>query len=203
MQKIVFVHTLCKQWRDILSEKPAVRLGEQPRTETPIEQKESMKWLRSFRKVAEIQRLCPETMLVSIGDREADIYELFLEETKGPCVPKLMVRAEKSCARKVEQEHLWQFMSTRNHRNIEGANTRKQERRQERPSLTFVSRCLTPPKTKTTRLSRSAVYAFESERGWRNSYWGCLTTAESTASRKRNIGYSGMGRCGSRYIIGL
>ena len=112
VQKIVFVHTLCKQWRDILSEKPAVRLGEQPRTETPIEQKESMKWLRSFRKVAEIQRLCPETMLVSIGDREADIYELFLEETKGPCVPKLMVRAEKSCARKVEQEHLWQFMSS-------------------------------------------------------------------------------------------
>ncbi len=35
VQKIVFVHTLCKQWRDILSEKPAVRLGEQPRTETP------------------------------------------------------------------------------------------------------------------------------------------------------------------------
>jgi hypothetical protein len=32
------------------------------RKETPIEQKESMKWLRSFRRVAEIQRLCPDTI---------------------------------------------------------------------------------------------------------------------------------------------
>jgi hypothetical protein len=29
------------------------------RKELPIEQKESMKWLKSFRKVAEIQKLCP------------------------------------------------------------------------------------------------------------------------------------------------
>ena len=37
------------------------------RRETPVEQKESMKWLRGFRKVAEIQRLCPGTMFISIG----------------------------------------------------------------------------------------------------------------------------------------
>ncbi len=55
--------------------------------------------------MAEIQRLCPGTTLVSMGDREADVYELFLEATKDPCGPKLLVRAEKSRARKVEQEH--------------------------------------------------------------------------------------------------
>jgi hypothetical protein len=80
------------------------------RKKLPIEQKESIKWLRSFRKVAEVQKLCPSTMLVSIGDRESDIYELFLEASKDPEGPKLLVRAEKSRNRKVEEEFLWDFM---------------------------------------------------------------------------------------------
>lgn len=81
------------------------------RKQLPIEQKESIKWLRSFRKVAEVQKLCPETMLVSIGDRESDIYELFQEASKDPDGPKLLVRAEKTRNRKVEQEFLWDFMA--------------------------------------------------------------------------------------------
>jgi hypothetical protein len=81
------------------------------RKELPIEQKESMKWLRSFQKAAQVQKLCPETMLVVIGDRESDIYELFLEASKQPDGPKLLVRAEKTRNRKVEQEFLWDFMA--------------------------------------------------------------------------------------------
>lgn len=81
------------------------------RKQLPIEQKESMKWLRSFRKVAEVQKLCPETMLISIGDRESDIYELFEQAHKDPDGPKLLVRAEKSRNRKVGQEFLWDFMA--------------------------------------------------------------------------------------------
>jgi hypothetical protein len=81
------------------------------RKELPIEQKESMKWLRSFRKVAEIQKLCPDTKLVSIGDKESDIYELFQEAKKDPDNPKLLVRAEKTRQRKIEQELLWDFMA--------------------------------------------------------------------------------------------
>jgi hypothetical protein len=76
----------------------------------PLEQKESMRWLRSFRKAAEVQKLCPETMLVVIGDREADIYELFLEASQAPEGPKLLVRAEKSRNRKVDQAFLWDVM---------------------------------------------------------------------------------------------
>lgn len=81
------------------------------RGELPIEQKESMKWLRSFRRVAEIQKLCPGSMLISIGDRESDIYELFLEGNKDPEGPKLLVRSERTRKRKVEQEYLWDIMS--------------------------------------------------------------------------------------------
>ncbi|MBM4324887.1 MAG: IS4 family transposase [Deltaproteobacteria bacterium] len=80
------------------------------RKELPIEQKESMKWLRSFRKAAQVQKLCPETMLVVIGDRESDIYELFLEASKEADGPKLLVRAEKTRNRKVDQEFLWDLM---------------------------------------------------------------------------------------------
>jgi len=80
------------------------------RSHLPIEQKESMKWLRSFRKVAEVQKLCPNTLVVSIGDRESDLYELFAEAVKDPGAPGLLVRAEKSRDRKVEQQLLWDVM---------------------------------------------------------------------------------------------
>ena len=39
------------------------------RRQHPIEQKESQKWLRSFRKVAAIQPACPQTKLISVGLR--------------------------------------------------------------------------------------------------------------------------------------
>jgi hypothetical protein len=83
------------------------------RHQLPIEQKESAKWLRSFRKLAEIQRQCPETTLVSIGDRESDMYPLFLEATKDPEGPRLLVRAAKNRQRKVGEERLWTHMRKR------------------------------------------------------------------------------------------
>ena len=82
------------------------------RKETPIEQKESMKWLRSFRKIAEVQRLCPDTRLVSMSDRESDIYELLQEATKDPDGPGLLIRAEKSRQRQVEHGYLWDDMAS-------------------------------------------------------------------------------------------
>lgn len=82
----------------------------QRRKQLPIEQKESMKWLKSYRAAAEVQKLCPETMLVSVGDRESDIYELFLEACKDPKGPKLLVRCDQSHNRKVDELHLWERM---------------------------------------------------------------------------------------------
>ena len=70
-----------------------------------------MKWLRSFRKVAQVQKLCPDTMIVSTGDRESDIYELFREAVKDPDGPKLLIRMDKSRQRKVEQQLLWDLMA--------------------------------------------------------------------------------------------
>jgi hypothetical protein len=83
------------------------------RKRLPIEQKESQKWLRSFRKVAEVQKACPNTKLISIGDRESDVYELFQEATRGPQGPGLLVRMNRSAGRKVGGVLLWNFMLTR------------------------------------------------------------------------------------------
>ncbi len=64
------------------------------RKKRSIEEKESAKWLKSFRALAEVQRRTPGTRLVSVGDREADIYELFQEALADPQGPGLLVRAE-------------------------------------------------------------------------------------------------------------
>ena len=62
--------------------------------------------------VAEAQRQSPNTMLVSVGDREADIYELFelaLRDSRGP---KLLVRAEHDRLLDDGQGHLWAMLAS-------------------------------------------------------------------------------------------
>lgn len=79
----------------------------------PIEEKESYRWLQSYQRVREIQLLCPNTRLVSVGDREADIYELFQEAAKEPNGPDLLVRANHACQRQTtEQQYLWKHLSS-------------------------------------------------------------------------------------------
>ena len=73
------------------------------RKERAIAEKESRKWLISYRAVAEAQKLCADTLLVSVGDREADIYDLFHEAAQDPGNPRLLVRAERTRQRQVEQ----------------------------------------------------------------------------------------------------
>ncbi len=77
----------------------------------PIEEKESYRWLQSYQRVSEIQALCPDTRLISVGDREADIYELFQKAIKTPSGPDLLVRANRSCQRKTtEEQALWEHL---------------------------------------------------------------------------------------------
>lgn len=43
----------------------------------PIEEKESYRWLQSFAEAMEIAALLPNTQIISVADREADLFELF------------------------------------------------------------------------------------------------------------------------------
>lgn len=49
------------------------------RTRLPIEMKESFRWLKGYRTASESAATFPETRLVSIADREADIYDIFID----------------------------------------------------------------------------------------------------------------------------
>jgi hypothetical protein len=83
------------------------------RYERPIEQKESYKWLKSFQGAARLQRqLGSAATVVSVGDREADIYELFCLAQKDPLHPKLLVRAERDRRLQDANLCLWQYMET-------------------------------------------------------------------------------------------
>lgn len=53
------------------------------RKETPIEQKESRRWLEGLRQARAAAEASPKTQCVCIADSEADIYEVFAED-RGP-----------------------------------------------------------------------------------------------------------------------
>ena len=75
----------------------------------PIEQKESYKWLKSFSAASRLQAQCPHSQVVSLGDRESDVYELFVAAQNDPHRTKLLVRAFQD--RKLAQgAHLWSHL---------------------------------------------------------------------------------------------
>jgi hypothetical protein len=83
------------------------------RHERPIEKKESYKWLKSFQGAARLQRqLGAASTVVSVGDREADVYELFLSAQKDPLHPKLLIRAEQDRRLQDSNANLWRYMES-------------------------------------------------------------------------------------------
>lgn len=156
------------------------------RHQLPIEEKESIKWLVSYRAVAEAQKLCSDTTLISVGDREADLYELFQEALQDPRGPKLLIRAERTRNRKVEQEDLWQRM---NAEPVAGCLDVAVPRRALRPARTaklqirFAQVVLRPPgSSKFPALSLWAVYAREVGHGAEVTdpiAWMLLTTVKT------------------------
>lgn len=171
------------------------------RQELPIEQKESMKWLRSYQKVAQVQKLCPETMLIAMGDRESDIYELFLEASKDPAGPRLLVRAEKTRNRKVDQEFLWDFMAKQEVAGSLKIHVPRRDSRQARDAVIdvrFAEVVLNPPQRCASGSSIAiwAVYVTEEANQTVPSpiEWMLLTTVEVESfqdAQKRVEWYSG------------
>ena len=132
----------------------------------PIEQKESAKWLRSYRAAAEARKHCPDTRVVSVGDREADLYELFAEAVSTTGGPDLLVRAERTRSRNTEHGPLWDHMARQ---PVAGFVDIHVPRRGRRPARTarLAVRCarveLQPPRGKKALgpVPIWAVYAHE------------------------------------------
>jgi len=137
------------------------------RYQRPIEQKESFKWLKSFRAAARLQRqLGAASTVVSMGDREADVYELFALALSDRAHPKLLVRAERDRRVKDTSACLWQYMENQ---PVAGQRMLHVPRRKGRAprdavlKIRFAQVELRPPKLKPSLgvLRLWAVYATE------------------------------------------
>jgi hypothetical protein len=122
----------------------------------PVEQKESYKWLRSVEALNEFAISMKETTLVSIGDREADLFDLFAMERE-PNV-ELLLRAcrERKLAKENEKEevrYLWEsLLKTPIQGEIELTVPRQTKRpaRTTRLSVRFGKVMLSSPKHRTS-----------------------------------------------------
>jgi Domain of unknown function (DUF4338)/Transposase DNA-binding/Transposase Tn5 dimerisation domain len=157
------------------------------RKQKPIEQKESYKWLKSFEAAAKAQRRCPTTTIVSVGDREADIYELFQMALENPQGPKLLVRAEQDRLLTDGQGHLWSVIRQQ---PVVGIHAIKIPRRHNRPArdaeleVRFAQVELNPPQAKR-RLKPLTLWAVLAEEihvaeGVEAVSWMLLTTCKVT-----------------------
>ena len=83
-----------------------------------IEGTEALRWLTSHTQASRIQGLLPNTRVVSVADREADIFELFARGRQHPHAADFLVRASRGRQRRVvvgENENtplLWDHVQT-------------------------------------------------------------------------------------------
>jgi hypothetical protein len=147
----------------------------------PIEEKESNKWLVSYNKTAEAQKACPGTMMISVGDREADIYDLFELANKEKDSPKLLVRASHDRPLK-EEEYLWDAISKKETSGIQEVHVPRKQGRKERTarlSVKYSAVTLKPPTRKKNmpEVNIWAVLAKEEEvpEGENGLEWMLLT----------------------------
>ena len=63
------------------------------RADTPIEEKESFRWLLSMHEASERARGCPQTQIVYVADSEADIYDVIATGMEPPRTADWIVRS--------------------------------------------------------------------------------------------------------------
>lgn len=98
----------------------------------PIEEKETYKWLKSFRAVNKAALELKDTVVVNVCDREGDIYELFEEAESASSKAELLVRAvhDRKTNSTEKETLLWDFM---NAKETAGVITVKVPRQKEKP----------------------------------------------------------------------
>ena len=153
------------------------------RHELPIERKESHKWLKAFNQVGAAQKRCPNTTLISVADRESDIYELFHLALSNPGGAQLLIRAEHNRLLADGQGRLWEHMTREPVAGTEVLSVPRQGNRAPREARLEI-RCgrvkVTPPgrKFQFKELDITAILAQEVDcpQGIEPLQWMLLTT---------------------------
>jgi hypothetical protein len=153
------------------------------RHQRPIEQKESQKWLKGFNQVSAAQKQCPHTTLISMADRESDIYELFHLALNDPSGAQLLVRAEHDRLLADGHGRLWEHIAKQPVAGVEVLSVPRQGTRPPRQAhleVRFGPVKLTAPhrKLEFRDLHLTAVLAQEVDapQGVEPLQWMLLTT---------------------------
>ena len=157
------------------------------RKKLPIEEKESYKWLKSFMAVVEAQKRCPQTRLISVGDREADIYDLFALALSDSAHPLVLARAQHDRLLSDGQIHVWEHIAGQplaGIREVKISRRGLQKSRTARLEVRFGLVALSPPQLKPhlKNLTLWAVMAQEIDapEGVTPLKWMLLTTSAVT-----------------------
>lgn len=154
----------------------------------PIEEKESQRWIDSYRAVAKVQERLPGVTLVSMADREGDIYELFAERANHAHAPHVLVRAKHDRAVEAQTARLFE---TLDQQPIAGYLEVKLPRQHERAArvakvaIRFATLTLCPPQGKGNLppIELQVVHALEqgAPKGAEPIDWWLLTTLPVTS----------------------
>jgi len=155
------------------------------RKQYEIEQKESYKWLKSFKATEEVGQHCRETTLISVGDREADIYEFFHLALNNPGGPRLLVRAEHNRLLADGQGKLYEHISSQKAAGMQVVHVPRKKRqaaREAKLEIRFGEVKLKPPRNKKA-LGELTVFAVVAEEidvpdGEEGLRWILLSTCE-------------------------
>ncbi len=162
----------------------------QDRHRKPLEEKESWKWVESYRAVSAVQKRCRKTSLVVVADREADIHEVFCEQARTNYGAQLLIRVERTRNRKAGEEDatgefLWPLLERQpviGTREILVPPNEKRAARQATLEVRTMPVTLRPPKTKG-QLPPARVWAVLAQEtmppaGVEGLEWMLLTTVE-------------------------
>lgn len=170
---------------------PAAYGKKAKRHQLPIEEKESNKWLTSFKAATATAGACPDTTVVSVGDREADIYELFALAAQTPKAPLLLVRAQHDRKLLEEQGRLSEHLSGISEAGIQEIIVPRKGNRQARAaqlSIRYSQVVLAPPTGKNGRMPLSIWAILAEEQGPPEGItplrWLLLTTAPTDSFAK-------------------
>ena len=150
----------------------------------PISEKESQKWLISLKETAKLQEKMSSVHFINISDREADIFDLFLE-SKNLKIDILVRAAWNRCVLHPEK-YLWDHMKQvpiSGHITITVPRKKGQPHREAILSMRYDKVCLKPPRhrrkeKKIKPVTVWAVWAHESDPpdGVEPVSWMLLTT---------------------------
>lgn len=153
------------------------------RRDKTIDEKESYKWVHSLKATEAVQKEHPDAVFINVGDREADIYDLFLMASQFEA--ELLVRASWNRRVDHEEKYLWDHMQAQPVAATLRVNVpvkKSKKTRVAKVHLRFAPATIRPPasraKEKLEPIQLYAVYLHEPNppKGVEPLSWMLLTT---------------------------